>query len=47
MSIYPYVDEEHLLFYARIKGISPSEENKMVFQALKEVHLLSHRAIMV
>lgn len=31
--------EEHLLFYARIKGISPKEEKSMVTQAMKEVYL--------
>eukprot|EP00343_Euplotes_focardii_P012019 CAMPEP_0205834014 /NCGR_PEP_ID=MMETSP0206-20130828/50457_1 /ASSEMBLY_ACC=CAM_ASM_000279 /TAXON_ID=36767 /ORGANISM="Euplotes focardii, Strain TN1" /LENGTH=334 /DNA_ID=CAMNT_0053140841 /DNA_START=697 /DNA_END=1698 /DNA_ORIENTATION=+ len=31
--------EEHLLFYARIKGISPKEEKAMVKQAMDEVYL--------
>lgn len=29
--------EEHLYFYARIKGIGPNVEDKMVDKALKEV----------
>lgn len=29
--------EEHLLFYARLKGIGPDEEKKMVKLVLKEV----------
>ena len=32
--------EEHLLFYARVKGISEEEEDEKVTQALKEVQLL-------
>ena len=35
--------EEHLLFYARIKGISPDMEKQNVTKALKEVHLQEHR----
>ena len=31
--------EEHLLFYARIKGISPKEEKAMTKQAMKDVYL--------
>lgn len=31
--------EEHLLFYARIKGISPKEEKSMVKKAMQEVYL--------
>lgn len=31
--------EEHLLFYARLKGISPKEEKGMATQAMKEVYL--------
>lgn len=31
--------EEHLLFYSRIKGVKPEDENAMVDQVLKEVHL--------
>jgi ABC-type multidrug transport system ATPase subunit len=30
---------EHLLFYARLKGISPSEENESVNRAMSEVYL--------
>jgi len=29
--------EEHLLFYARLKGASPEEEGKMVNKAIREV----------
>tara|TARA_B110000285_G_scaffold233058_1_gene305747 strand:+ start:2317 stop:2442 length:126 start_codon:yes stop_codon:yes gene_type:complete len=32
--------EEHLLFFARIKGIHPEDLENMVTIALKEVHLL-------
>ncbi|EGR34219.1 hypothetical protein IMG5_020170 [Ichthyophthirius multifiliis] len=35
--------EEHLLFYARLKGIKPSQEKEKVQKAMKEV-LLSERA---
>jgi ABC-type multidrug transport system ATPase subunit len=35
--------EEHLLFYARLKGVKPSEEKEKVQKAMKEV-LLSERA---
>jgi ABC-type multidrug transport system ATPase subunit len=28
---------EHLLFYARIKGVKPEEEERMVNKAIKEV----------
>jgi len=31
--------EEHLRFYARIKGIPPEEEDAMIIKALKEVQL--------
>ena len=31
--------EEHLLFYARIKGVKPSDESKSVIKALGEVQL--------
>jgi ABC-type multidrug transport system ATPase subunit len=31
--------EEHLLFYARIKGISPKDEKAMVKKAMQEVYL--------
>ena len=39
--------EEHLLFYARVKGISPADEDRMVTQALKEAHLISFRSVLV
>jgi ABC-type multidrug transport system ATPase subunit len=29
--------EEHLYFYARIKGVKPEDEDKSVLKALKEV----------
>jgi len=32
--------EEHLIFFARIKGIPPQELEAKVTNALKEVHLL-------
>ena len=35
--------EEHLLFYARIKGIKPEDEQRMVTKALKEVCLTQER----
>jgi ABC-type multidrug transport system ATPase subunit len=35
--------EEHLLFYARIKGITPEEEDFRVNQALKEVQLVNEK----
>ncbi len=31
--------EEHVLFYARIKGVRPEDENKMVEKAISEVKL--------
>jgi len=31
--------EEHLLFYARIKGVKPENEAKMVTKAMKDVQL--------
>ena len=31
--------DEHLLFYARVKGISPKDEKAMVLQAMKDVYL--------
>lgn len=38
--------EEHLLFYARIKGIPPHEEQEMIKKALKEVQLLQEKNVM-
>lgn len=38
--------EEHLLFYARVKGICQEEEEAKVTQALKEVQLLEERSIL-
>lgn len=35
--------EEHLLFYARIKGIRPEDEQANVKRALKEVQLLGEK----
>lgn len=35
--------EEHLLFYARLKGVPPHQEESMVTRALKEVHLEKER----
>ena len=37
--------EEHLLFYARIKGIPPEQEDLAVTKALKEVHLSEQRDV--
>ena len=31
--------EEHLLFYARLKGIAPNDEKVKVRSAMKEVYL--------
>ena len=31
--------EEHLLFYARLKGVSPKREKSKVQKAIKEVYL--------
>ena len=31
--------EEHLLFYARVKGVAPKDEEYQVIKALKEVQL--------
>lgn len=39
--------EEHLLFYSRIKGVSPEEELGMVNQVLKEVHLTAERDVLI
>jgi ABC-type multidrug transport system ATPase subunit len=39
--------EEHLYFYARIKGIGPNEEASMVQKALKEVQLHEMRSLLV
>lgn len=35
------------MFYARIKGVKPHEEEKMVTQALKEVHLTDKRGVQI
>jgi ABC-type multidrug transport system ATPase subunit len=35
--------KEHLLFYARLKGVGPEEEEAMVKKALKEVQLEQER----
>jgi ABC-type multidrug transport system ATPase subunit len=35
--------EEHLLFYARLKGASRSEEKALTERAMKEVHLVDFR----
>lgn len=37
---------EHLLFYARIKGIEPENEEVRVTKALKEVQLLNERDVL-
>ena len=37
--------EEHLLFYARIKGVKPEDEAKMVNKALKEVQLMAEKNV--
>jgi len=37
--------EEHLLFYARIKGIPPDKEQEMVNKVLKDVHLVAERNV--
>ena len=34
--------EEHLLFYARVKGIAPNEEVEYVKKAIADVHLTKH-----
>ena len=34
--------EEHLLFYARLKGIDPKHEKKLAQQAMEEVYLTKH-----
>ena len=39
--------DEHLLFYARLKGISPEEETKAVAQAMKDVQLLNECSTLV
>ena len=39
--------EEHLLFYARIKGVQPEDEESMVTKALKDVQLLQQRETQV
>jgi ABC-type multidrug transport system ATPase subunit len=38
--------EEHLLFYARLKGVKPSEEYKMVKKALEEVQLTEKKDVL-
>ena len=35
--------EEHLLFYARVKGVSPAEEQACVDKAIEEVQLKEER----
>lgn len=35
--------EEHVLFYARIKGVRPEDENKMVEKAISEVKLTDQK----
>jgi len=37
--------EEHLLFYARIKGIPPEKEHEMVNKVLRDVHLVEERGV--
>lgn len=39
--------EEHLLFYSRIKGVAPQDEQAMVEQVLKEVHLVNERDVLI
>jgi ABC-type multidrug transport system ATPase subunit len=39
--------EEHLLFYARLKGISPIHENDLVNKAIGEVLLEKYRTFKV
>ena len=39
--------EEHLLFYARLKGIPAKEEKAAVMQAMKEMHLTRYRHFLV
>ncbi len=38
--------EEHLLFYARLKGVPPEKEQSMIFKALKEVQLEKERDVL-
>jgi ABC-type multidrug transport system ATPase subunit len=38
---------EHLLFYARVKGVSPAEELKFVEKALAEVQLTDSAEILI
>ncbi len=38
--------EEHLVFYARLKGISPLKEKEMVNKALEEVQLTKEREVL-
>lgn len=35
--------EDHLLFYARLKGVKPSEEGKAVTKAMEAVSLMQFR----
>jgi ABC-type multidrug transport system ATPase subunit len=37
--------EEHLLFYARVKGVKPQDEEANVNKALKEVQLEQMRTL--
>ena len=39
--------EEHLLFYARLKGIGPEDEAKQVDQALADVQLVKEKNTLV
>jgi ABC-type multidrug transport system ATPase subunit len=37
--------EEHLLFYARVKGVAPKDESFQVTKCLTEVQLQEQRCI--
>ena len=39
--------KEHLLFYARLKGIGPEDEQKLVVKTLKDCCLLKEQDILV
>ena len=39
--------EEHLYFYARLKGIAPDKEAEMVNKAIKEVLLTKFRELRI
>ena len=39
--------EDHLRFYARIKGVSPEQEDRIVHQTLKGVQLTAKAAVYV